>query len=269
MIDMRHHPLLFLICIVSACGVFKPNTAQCRGGPGLAAQALTGNSLAGRVLALSFDGGPSQLSAQIGDFLYGNGVRAAFFVRGREIAAEAAQLERLKARGHLIGQQGYSGDILTGVPEPVLELRKTDQLITPYVTGNMFLLRPPAGIFDDDLAAQFNRAGLNKYVGPIGWDLGASSAGFVDDRDCLNQGLAPATCAQIYLERLRMLEHGIVRFASERPAVLEIVQILITKLRDEGFEFVRIDEVPAIRLAIERAGGKPGTIAGPGGCNEY
>lgn len=257
------------LSLVSACGVFAPNTEQCRGGPGLTSKAYTGTALTGQTLALSFDGGPTQSTSQIGDFLYGNSIRATFFVRGKEIANAGDELARLKARGHLVGQQGYSGDVLTAVPEPALEVRKTDALISPYVTGNIFLLRPPAGRFDDELARQLNLAGLNKYVGPIAWDVGASSGDFVDDHDCLNQGQDPAVCAQNYLERLRSLEHGIVRFSSERPALLEFIQIIVTKLRDEGFQFVRIDEVPAIRLAIERAGGKPGTIAGPDGCNEY
>jgi peptidoglycan/xylan/chitin deacetylase (PgdA/CDA1 family) len=253
----------------TGCGSFKTSAAQCRGGPGMTEAALTGESLAEKTLALTFDGGPTAVTPVIGDFLFANGVRAAFFTDGQDIAEEPARLGRLKDREHLVGQRGYSGENLTKVPDPALEVRKTDELVTPYVSGDMFLLRAPEGAFDAALAARLNAAGLNKYVGPIGWEVGTSLGGFVDDATCLAQGNPPSTCAQLYLDRLRLELRGIVRLHASLSGSLEVLQIIIPKLRDEGFSFVRLDEVAPVRLALERAGGVPGTVGGPGGCDEY
>jgi peptidoglycan/xylan/chitin deacetylase (PgdA/CDA1 family) len=263
-------PLFTVIAIAATgCGSFKTSSAQCRGGPGLTAASLTGESLPEKTLALTFDGGPTAMTPAIGDFLFANGIRAAFFADGQDIAEEPSRLGRLKEREHLVGQRGYSGENLTEVPEPALEVRTTDELVTPYVTGDMFLLRAPEGAFDGALAERLNAAGLNKYVGPIGWEVGTSLGGFVDDATCLAQGNPPSTCAQLYLDRLRLELRGIVRLHASLSGSLEVLQIIVPKLRDEGFSFVRLDEVAPVRLALERAGGVPGTVGGPGGCDEY
>lgn len=267
-IDMRLLLPAFAVA-ASACGAFKTGSAQCRGGPGIATLPLTGESLAEQTFALTFDSGPTAVTPEIGDFLYANGLRAAFFVDGKDVAAEPARLGRLKDRGHLVGQRGYSGEDLTEVPEPALEVRRSDELVTPYVSGDMFLLRGPQGAFDAATAARLNAAGLNKYVGPIGWEIGTTLAGFEDDQTCLAAGKPASACAQLYLERMRLTRRGIVRLHASLPGSLELLQIIVPKLRDEGFGFVRLDEVLSVRLALERAGGVPGTVGGPGGCDEY
>lgn len=258
-----------VVAACAACGPFQSNTQQCRGGPGLTASELSGSSLSERTLALTFDGGPTSTTPALADYLSANDIRAAFFVDGRLVGEAPDRLGKLKDRGHLVGQRGYSGSDLTKAPEPALEIRSADALIAPYVTGNMFLFRPVGGPFDEDLARRLNGAGLNKYVGPIGWEVGTSSLEFVSDRDCLAQDETPAACAQYYLDYLRVILAGVVRFHATEPKALAVLQALVPKLKNEGYQFIRLDEVPPIRLALERAGGVPGTIGGPGGCDEY
>ena len=261
--------LLNVVAACAACGPFQANTVQCRGGPGLMATTLKGTGLSDRTLALTFDGGPTAITPAIGDFLSANDIRAAFFVDGRFIGQASDGLARLKARGHLVGQRGYSGSDLNSTPEPALEVRTTDAMVAPYVTGDMYLLRSTSGSFNDALTGRLNAAGLNKYVGPIGWDVGTTGGEFLSDQDCLAQGQEASRCAQYYIDRLRTTLSGVVRLHTTDPASLAVVQFLVPKLKNEGYAFVRLDEVPPIRLLLERAGGTPGTIGGGGGCNEY
>lgn len=261
----RFAPFLAVLVAVSGCRLFKSGST-CSTGPGLARQGIDGSALADGQLALTFDGGPTEATQGMVDYLYANQVQAAFFASGRGAERHPAVLASMKERGHLVANFGYSAEPLKEARDPVLEVRKTDELISPYVTGDMFILRVPEGELTEDGAKRLNDAGLTRYVGPVKWDFGGEGA---SDRECWAQGIGVDDCAEKYLKPIRDKRKGIVRLAAEDARTTELLRVLVPKLREEKFRLIRLDQVPAVRLGLEQSGGKPGTVGGAEGCKEY
>jgi len=260
--------LVTLLGAASGCGFFA-NGDRCAVGPGLASLPLRGDQLADKTLALTFDGGPGATTAAIGDYLYANAVAAAFFVQGSEVPTHEATLKSLKTHGHLVANRGY-GDGGPGVAkDPVTDVRKTDELIAPHVSGDMYLLRTGDEGLSEELADRLNAAGLTRYVGPVGWDVGTNGPDFLDDGTCWERGRNADDCAQGYLAEIRAKKRGIVRLHAEDPRSEQLLRVIYPKLKEEGFAFVRLDEVTGVRLALAQSGGTPGTVSGAKGCSEY
>jgi peptidoglycan/xylan/chitin deacetylase (PgdA/CDA1 family) len=205
-------------------------------------------------------------TAEIGDVLFANDAPAVFFVAGQAVKGNEAVLATLKERGHLIANHTYSEVPLTTAPSPVAEVAKTDELIAPYVSGEVFLLRAPAGAFDASVARRLNDAGLAKYVGPVQWDIGGQE---LSDAACWQEGMSASACAEIYLDAIRAADRGIVRFSAEPEETAQMLRVLLPKLKSEGYRFMRIDAMPAVAASLERGGAAPGTVGGNGGCRGY
>ncbi len=266
MMPPRRIATLFgLVLAVAGCRLFKAGSS-CSSGPGLASKGIDGSALADGQLSLTLDGGPSGATQAMVDFLYANQLQATFFVSGKGAESFPAVLSSMKDRGHLVANFGYSSEPLKDAHDPVLEVRKTDELISPYVTGDMFILRVPEGELTDDGAKRLNDAGLNRYVGPVKWDFGGQGA---SDRECWAQGVGVDDCAEKYLKPIRDKRRGIIRLAGDDAQSTELLKVLVPKLREEKFQLIRLDAVPAVRLGLEQSGGKPGTVGGAEGCKEY
>lgn len=250
---------------LAGCRLFKTGPS-CSSGPGLKSQAIDGSALADGQLSLTFDGGPSEITQAMVDYLYANQVQATFFVSGKGAEAFPATLASMKDRGNLVANNGYSTEPLKDAKDPVLEVRKTDELISPYVTGDMFILRVPEGELTEDGARQLNDAGLTRYVGPVKWDFGGVGA---SDKDCWDQNLGVDDCADKYLKPIRNARKGIVRLHAVDARSLDLLKVLLPKFQEEKFQLIRLDQVPAVRLSLEQSGGKPGTVGGAAGCKEY
>jgi peptidoglycan/xylan/chitin deacetylase (PgdA/CDA1 family) len=265
---LRHFVLFACVACGAGCTVDDSSDA-CGSGPGITATPFDGAQLAEKSLSLTFDGGPSASSLELGEFLFANGVQATFFVAGQAAQGFESTLEAFKDYGHLVGNLGYSGRRLTDVPDPVAEIRKTDQLITPYVTGDMFLLRAPEGAIDGKVVDLLNDDGLDKYVGHVHWDVGDTAGEFRVDTDCWTADVNAGNCAQGYMEAIRIEKRGIVRLHDMDVRTLALVRDIVPQLQSEGFSFVRVDSIPAVRRELEQAGATPGLIAGGKACNDY
>lgn len=102
-----------------------------------------------RTVHLTFDDGPSaETTPQLLDHLGEAGIKATFFVVGRNIenAEGRAILERMAAGGHQIGNHTYSHPNLTQLDGARIaqEIKQTEDLIGPLDNG-VKVFRPPFG----------------------------------------------------------------------------------------------------------------------------
>jgi peptidoglycan/xylan/chitin deacetylase (PgdA/CDA1 family) len=197
--------------ILAGCSRGSASPECAVGKTGIAAAPIKGDSMDEQVIALAFDGAPTAYTAEVAELLANKRLGATFFVVGRQVEGREAVLSAVRGGGHLIGNATYSGNKLTAAALPAGELRKADEVLTPYVVGNMFLLRAPDDAFDDDLAAYLNQQGLQKYVGPIGSDV-VTEAGEAIDAVCWREALSAGQCAVRYVEALADKKKGIARF---------------------------------------------------------
>lgn len=259
---------LSLLFGLAACSQSDSDSSCNAAANGLKSTGWDGQDLNEKQLSFIFLKGPSAATAEIGTFMQFNSAPSAFFVQGSNVEDYTAQLVALRDQGHLIGNSGYRYADITQAAHPVLELRTTDALIRPYITGNMFLFYAPLKVFNEQTSALFRVNRLGKYIGPIKDDTTPSPT-FRYDEQCWLDDLTPAACAAQYFDEITRLNRGIVAFTDTQTKTLEMLNQLLPQLTAFGFSFVRLDQIPGIRTALTRAGGQVDQAAGPAACDDY
>lgn len=135
-------------------------------------------------LFLTFDNGyENGYTARILDVLKEKNVPALFFVTGHYVKDQPELLKRMVDEGHLIGNHSWSHPDMTTLSESqiaselALVKDKVEQL-----TGQrgMDYLRPPRGIFNDNVLAVSKRNGYTSVFWSIAykdWDVNAQRGG--------------------------------------------------------------------------------------------
>ena len=127
-----------------------------------------GPRAADRVVALTFDDGPSSYTNQVLDILKRERIRATFFVVGENIDERRADLRREIGEGNLVGNHTFTHiDTAGGGSEVAKQLTETSALIKRETDFTPCLFRPPGGTKTPQSTALINRRGLKS----IGWDV--------------------------------------------------------------------------------------------------
>lgn len=211
-----------------------------------------------RKLALTFDDGPSQFTNQLLDTLARNNARATFFVVGARVRQHPAVMERMMREGHVIANHSFTharlGKRYVTNPELLItQIGNTNAAISPYLRPNQGLyFRAPYGVWRRVHAEYLNNDPvLQKYVGPIYWDIGgdisyddSGNLRAAADWDCWSHDLSADECGQGYLREIKRKKGGVVLMHDIRERSLWMLGTLLPKLVAEGFQFVTLDEVP-------------------------
>jgi peptidoglycan-N-acetylglucosamine deacetylase len=123
-----------------------------------------------KVLALTFDDGPTNVTPLILDVLKEYNVPATFFTVGSRVEKNELIIKRMDRQGHLIGNHSYSHNFWFAnysVKKIRNELIETDNIIEKYTSKNVKLFRPPYGVTNPTI----NRAIKRMNYIPIGWSL--------------------------------------------------------------------------------------------------
>jgi peptidoglycan-N-acetylglucosamine deacetylase len=234
-----------------------------------------GDKLAAKTLALTFDDGPAEVTSELSTYLKSEGIAATFFVNGANVPGFETVLQQVIADGHLVGNHTQTHAALTGLAsvDVVREVEQTDALIKTLVPENKLFFRPPFGDFNPAVQQALASSAMNKYQGPIGWDigdhLGADSGA---DWDCwsTDDGTTATVeeCGSLYLKEIRAKAKGIVLLHDGPPGgegaqTLAMVKQMVPVLKKEGYSFARIDAAPAPGTgAANGAGGGAGDANG-------
>lgn len=208
-------------------------------------------------IALTYDDGPGGQTIDIAKFLAEMKVRATFFLIGRLIEHHPKAVEELIDLGHGVGNHTFSHPHLTDVVRDqeklVSEVVATDRLIAKHIGDGPFFLRPPYGEWSPEVARALNGSGdTAKYIGPILWD--------VDERDwqigrwSWGRRWTRRKCQNAYLAEIKKRKKGVMLLhsasAEESAATFglnrnrfELTRWLVPRLKNEGFEFRRLNEL--------------------------
>ncbi|SMF13130.1 polysaccharide deacetylase family protein [Pseudobacteriovorax antillogorgiicola] len=232
--------------------------------PGMQDTLITGQQLAANEVVFTVMGPVNDTALAISDVLVSEGIEGAFFVSGESILDRPSSiLATIFNQGHRIANGSYSDQSLLSSKSPIVEVRQTDYLITPFTRNNIYLFRPPNLEFDQRLASQLNQAGLVKYVGPIGNDHATQS-----DIDCWSNDLDSSSCADEIFNTVASQDRGILQIHSSDNRALALSQSLVTLFKDSGYSFVSIDQVPDISSALQANGATVGDTEVTN-CNDY
>lgn len=263
--------LIWTSCILwnVGCNTALSSDPSCKVVPsGIGDLPISGSSLNDQELVLTFDRSPSKNTEELAGYLNSRSIGGTFFIEGQRLR-DKELLRGLRESGHLIGNGTLSNTSLTETPALLTEIRRVDHIIAPYVVGNMYLFRAPQGDFNKDTAAYLNQQGLQKYVGPIGWDVSLDSPAIDTDVACAEVGGTVTGCAKTLFDAISLKKRGILRFSSDQSGLVNLLKELIPSLETAKFKFLRLDQVPDIRRELVKREARPGTVGEEAGCDDY
>ncbi len=209
--------------------------------------------------------GPGPRTAELGEYLHAQGVPATFFAVGKFAETAGAILARLRLLGHLVANHTFDHPSLPAFVaqggDVIDQLTRTNSAIGPCAQGPLTFFRAPYGDWRlrgetlSNVARVLNRSAMrSSFIGPIGWDIDAGDVGFWRD------GRSAADCGLAYLEAIQSAGRGIVLMHDSTADIDEIrtknqalglARWLVPRLRQLGFRFVRLDEVPQVVSAMK------------------
>lgn len=185
-------------------------------------------------LYLTFDNGyENGYTPQVLDVLKEKRVPAIFFVTGHYVKDQPELVKRMASEGHLVGNHSWSHPDMTQISADQIrtELEKVKEQVNT-LTGQqtMTYLRPPRGIFSDNVLAVSKEAGYTNVFWSVAykdWDVNAQKgAGFA-----FNQ-----VVAQLHPGAVILL-HTV---SKDNAAALGSI---IDEARKQGYEFKSLDQM--------------------------
>ena len=179
----------------------------------------------------SADDGPHpSYTAQLLDGLKERGIHATFFVTGEHAELHPDIIERMFNEGHLIGNHTYSHIQLTKGNRDKFkdELIKTNEILKEITGEEVQYVRPPYGSWDKSFEKELNMFPVLWTVDPLDWS--SRNVGRITEKIVSKTG-----------ENDIILMHDL--YESTYTGVLNAVD----KLKDQGYAFVTVSELAAIK----------------------
>jgi peptidoglycan-N-acetylglucosamine deacetylase len=186
-----------------------------------------------KLVALTFDDGPDEkYTGQILDILKKNRIRATFFVLGKQVKAHPDMLKRIHNEGHIIGNHSWGHPYLPHLSNKKLaqEMNQTNYVVNQLIGKDMRLMRPPYGAVKGKIKAleQMGFEMVQWDIDTLDWKKGRTAE---DILQTVKTNLAPGSI---------ILEHNA---GGPRDATVKALPPLIEYLRQQGYQFVTIDEL--------------------------
>jgi peptidoglycan/xylan/chitin deacetylase (PgdA/CDA1 family) len=192
------------------------------------------HDLAGeRLVALTFNGGPSRYTAQVLDVLARYDAAATFFVRGSKVPGHEALLRRMLVEGNEIANGMLDGVDLTGAAAGEVEdqIDRTTEAIHAATGDDPCLVRPPFGSDSERVATIAAKRGLTTALWSLDpSDYEASSSADVAAR--VISGVEPGDVIVLH-------DGGDDR----REVTVEALPAIIETLLADGYRLVTVSEL--------------------------
>ena len=177
-------------------------------------------------IALTFDDGPGKYTQELLDGLRERGVKASFFLMGSKVEKRPELVKTMHEDGHLVGCHTWSHiDFLRCTEAEIAdEIARTNELIESITGERPQFIRPPYGYY---LGTQLNKIDMIAVL----WSGTPRDWVNTDENYICNWLVERARDGDVIL--LHDTKEATV------PAVLRAIDILL----DEGYDFVRVDEL--------------------------
>ncbi|MCM3721122.1 polysaccharide deacetylase family protein [Solibacillus isronensis] len=219
--------LIALIC-AGLFQVTKLRTFQLFGG--LTYQAETGE----KVIALTFDDGPTKNVDQLLPLLDEYKAKATFFLIGNEIEKHPEEAVKLVEAGHQIGNHTYSHKrmVLKSPSFIEEEIEKTDELIRSIGYEGKIDFRPPYGKKFIGLPYYLNKHNRETIMWSLDPETYYTS---VDEKiSYVMENIKPGSI---------ILLHPMY---DQTGGTLQVVEMILKELTNEGYRFVTVEELQAL-----------------------
>ena len=185
-----------------------------------------------KVVALTFDDGPnSSTTTQALDTLAKYGVKATFFVLGKNIAGNEDLLKRMKSEGHVVGNHSWDHPVLSKLTleDAKKQITDTEDALTKVLGSSSKLMRPPYGAITDDIRNSLDLSFIMWNVDSLDWKSKNETAILTEIQHQVRNG-------------------SIVLMHDIHGATVNALPKIIEYLKDQGYTFVTIPELLNSRL---------------------
>lgn len=197
-----------------------------------------------KLIALTFDDGPSAYTAPLLDELKARGIPATFFVVGRNAAEHTDLLKRMIDEGHVVGNHTMNHQNLTNAtPETIVaEITGCASVIEQATGVRPYLFRPPGGHTNEALQSFLKE----QAVLSINWS--------VDTRDWESKDKTKILETAFQTGRYGIQDGAIVLMHDVYQSTLDAAVEMMDRLIAEGYTFVTVPDLLAARQELVTAG---------------
>lgn len=193
-----------------------------------------------KLIAVTFDDGPSRQTPAILDVLGEHGALATFFVLGERVEGKEEVLGRIMAEGHEVGNHTYSHPHALNLDDGELE-HDIGRCQRVLAAAAPVVMRPPYGEDPVRTARLAARRGLP-----------TTALWSIDPKDFLEHD--PAAIARVMETEAAPgaiidLHDGWPRVTSterDRTPTIEALQLALPRLAEEGYRFVTVSQLLAV-----------------------
>lgn len=225
---------LLVVFVIAVAGwqLSKSRSFQLYGG------LVTRANVEQRLVALTLDDGPTPEGTEaILPILDSLGVKATFFVTGRELAQNPAYSRQIVEAGHALGNHSYTHSqmVLHSRDFVHREITQTDSLIRAAGWDGDIPFRPPYGKRLFVLPRYLHQTGRSTFL----WDIEPES--YTEVAENVTE-ITEHVAGRVRPGSIILLH---VMYESRRTS-REAIPHIVTRLREDGYRFVTLQELMAL-----------------------
>ncbi|MGI6004837.1 MAG: polysaccharide deacetylase family protein [Christensenellales bacterium] len=190
---------------------------------------------ADKVVALTFDDGPSERMPQIVRVLEEHEATGTFFIVGSMVGKKGGMIAEAYEKGFEIASHTYAHKKLSRLSQKEIrkEVTKTEDVLKEYCGQDTFLQRAPYGVIPEKVTSALERQWVQWDVDPQDW----------------KEDQTPETIAQNVMDNVK--DGSVILLHDHREHTIEALEKLIPRLKEEGYRFVTVSRL----IEMERENG--------------
>lgn len=184
-----------------------------------------------KIIALTFDDGPSYYTKSILETLNKYNIKATFFVIGNKVKTYKDILKKVIESGNEIGNHTYNHKLLSRLKDDEFkeQINKTQELIKEYTGYSPTIFRPSYGTINKRLKKMINLEIVLWNIDTLDWKYKSYK-----------------TIAKRAISKAR--DGGIILMHDTHKRSNDALKIIIEELLKQGFEFVTISELNEVKM---------------------
>jgi peptidoglycan/xylan/chitin deacetylase (PgdA/CDA1 family) len=202
---------------------------------------FAGGMRGSKQIALTYDDGPNDPhTLKLLDVLAKHGVRATFFMIGRYVRQRPDIARAVAEAGHIIGNHTFTHPLLIFESEAQTrtQLSDCDQALQDAIGEHSKLFRPPFGGRRPATLRIARKLGLQTVMWNVtGYDWNAPPAAVIETK------VARQMCGG---DVILLHDGGHRALGADRAQTVIATESLIRRYKDEGYEFVTVEEMLAV-----------------------
>lgn len=182
-----------------------------------------------KVVALTFDDGPSEFTPRVLDLLKEFNAKGTFFCLGKQVEKYPQILKQIAEEGHSLGNHSFTHTRVgfQGKVSMMDEIQKTDDAIEKISGQRTQFFRPPFGVTNPSIMRAVRLTGH----AVVGWSIRSIDTAIKDELKILNR----------IKKRLEPGSIILLHDTSERS--VSTLEQLLLYLREKGYKCLSIEEI--------------------------